>query len=157
MSTLVDFVPSTIAAFQFQAQLNGTPYNVTVTWNLFGQRFYINVNDLSGNLILCRALTSSGPSLLASLTWLNGTATATTPPHNVPVGSVAAVTISQTNSGFDGSFPTLSTGATTLTYSLLADPGVEPVAGVVNFSLNLVDGYGIGTLLYHDDTMQFEF
>lgn len=159
MSTFVDFVPSTVAAFSFQATTAGQQYNVTITWNVFGQRYYYNVTDLAGNLILCRGLAASGPILSAVFTWGNGVATATTQAaHNVPVGSLASVNMSQTNSGFDGDVQSLATGPNTLTYALLTDPGVEPTAGVVNFSLNLVAGYiPGGWLLFHLETQQFEF
>lgn len=156
-STLVNFLPSATAAFQFQPTLAGSQYNVTVTWNTFGQRYYINLTDLSGNLILCRALTSSGPSIPATLSWANGTATAVTAaPHNVPLGSVAAVVISQTETAFDGSVQVLSTDTQTLTYTLMSNPAAT-IAGVVNFSLNLVAGYIDAWLLFHEETQQFEF
>lgn len=159
MSTFVDFVPSTTAAFSFQATMAGQQYNVTITWNVFGQRYYYTVTDLGGNLILCRALAASGPVIPSTFTWSNGVAyVATSVNHNVPVGSVANVNISQTKSGLDGNVQVLSTGPTAFTYQLLADPGVEPTSGVVNFSLNLVSGYILGGwLLFHYPTQQFEF
>lgn len=52
MTTFVDFVPSNTQPFQFQAILDGSPYTVIIKWNLFGQRYYAEVDDLNGNLIL---------------------------------------------------------------------------------------------------------
>ena len=159
MSTLLDFTPSTLAAFQFQPTLAGQLYAVTVTWNVFDQRYYINLSDLSGNLILCRGISASGPVLEAGLGWANGVATATTTvPHNVPVGTLVDAVIAQTNSGFDGEVMALATDAITLTYPLLTDPNqAVPLTGTVGFPLNLLDGYGLGTLLFHEDTQQFEY
>lgn len=68
MTTFVAFVPSLESAPQFQALFDGTPYNVTVTWNLFSQRYYINITDQSGNLILCIALIGSPDDYDISMT-----------------------------------------------------------------------------------------
>lgn len=160
MSTFVDFTPSQQAPFQFQPSLaNGQQYSVSVPWNEFGQRYYINVTDLSGNLILARALSPSGPTLKVSLAWDDGVATAaTTVPHNVPLASVVNVRISQSNSGFDAVVTALATGPTTLTYPLPVNPNQPAtITGKVNFDLDLLAGYGIGSLWFHQDTQQFEF
>lgn len=159
-STVIAFTPSTVAAFSFQPVLNSVQYNCTVTWGLFGQRYYINLTDLSGNLILARAMTSSGPRLEASLTWAGSTATATTSSnHNVPVGWVVKFRVYDTDTGFDGTFTGLSTGPNTLTYALPVNPQQPiPLTGTVSFDLNLVDGYLPGALLlYHYETQQIEY
>lgn len=158
MSTFVNFLPSTVAAFQFQPTIGGSPYNATVTWNLFGECYYLNLYDLSGNLLLCRPVTSSGPQLTAAFAWTtSGTAIATTVAnHNVPVGTVVAIRASTGGTGFDGEYQALSTSPTTLAYSLPTNPNVV-AAGSVNFNLNLVATLGIGWLLYREATMQFEF
>lgn len=54
MTTYIAFQPSLQTPFQFQATFDGAIYTVVCTWNLFGQRFYINVYDTSNNLIVCR-------------------------------------------------------------------------------------------------------
>jgi len=45
------FAPSPTAPFQFQPTLDGEVYHVVVTWNLFGQRYYVNVMTTSGALV----------------------------------------------------------------------------------------------------------
>lgn len=159
MSTLVQFTPSTNQAFNFQATLGGTPCNVTVLWNVSGQRYYVQVADLSGNVLLFRPMSASGPVLQAQFTWALGTATAVTAlPHNVPIGSVANAYASKTESGFDGQYQLLATGANTLTYPLATNPNEPgPVAGNVSFALNLTQGYNLGYLLYHLETQQIEY
>jgi len=159
MSTFVDFQPSTQTAFSFQATMAGQQYTIVITWSLSGQRYYLNVYDLSQNLIVCRSLVSSGPVITGQFTWSLGIASITTiTPHNVPLGQVAAVWISQTDTVFDGAVQVLATGPSTLTYQLATNPNESnPVTGAVNFSLNLVDGYDIGYFLYHYSTQQFEF
>jgi len=47
-----DFQPSSKAPFQFQPTLDGSVYTVIVTWNLAGQRYYVNVYSLDGTLIV---------------------------------------------------------------------------------------------------------
>lgn len=59
MTTIIPFVPSDVAPPQFQATFDGAAYVVILTWNVFGQRYYINVYDTSGTLILCTALVGS--------------------------------------------------------------------------------------------------
>lgn len=59
MTTVVPFTPSANALFSFQPTLGGTQYNLYVTWNLAGQRWYLNIADLQQNLILAEALISS--------------------------------------------------------------------------------------------------
>lgn len=160
MTTFVSFVPSTISAFSFQPTLGGNPYIVTVLWNVFRQGYYISVSDISGNLILYRSLVATGPSYPASFSWAQGTVTAAlTANHNVPICSVVAVNISETDSGFDGTYQALSTGAQTLTYPLPANPNQSnPISGNVNFALNLVSGYvANGWLVFHYDSQTFEF
>ena len=58
-TTIIPFTPGPAAPFQFQATLDGNLYNCVVTWNLMGQRWYLNVYDLSGNLIICTAMAGS--------------------------------------------------------------------------------------------------
>lgn len=158
-STFVQFTPSATAPFSFQPTLAGVQYTVSVPYNEFGQGYYINVTDLLGNPILFRSLISSGPVLQAVLTWGAGIATATASiAHNIPIGVVANIRIADTNSGFDGSYSALSVSTTSLTYPLLTDPAQAGlVTGQINFDLNLVGGYNIGTLLWHDDTQTFEY
>ena len=62
------FQPSNTTPFQFQPTLDGNIYNCVVTWNLFGQRYYLNCMDLSGNLIFCVAMVGSPPDRDISLT-----------------------------------------------------------------------------------------
>lgn len=61
MTTFVDFKPSLQGPFQFQPTLDGAVYNVIVTWNIFGRRYYVNLYDLSGSLIVSIPLIGSPP------------------------------------------------------------------------------------------------
>ena len=57
--TVYPFTPNQSGPFQFQPTLDGTVYNVIVTWNLFGRRYYINVYALDGTLIVCMPVVGS--------------------------------------------------------------------------------------------------
>lgn len=59
MITIVPFTPSVNTIFSFQPTLGGTQYNLYVTWNLAGQRWYLNIADLNQNLVLAEALVGS--------------------------------------------------------------------------------------------------
>jgi hypothetical protein len=157
MSTAVSFTPSSIQAFSFQATLAGAQYTITILWNVFGQRYYIQVADLSGNLILFRALSSSGPTIISQLSWASGVATVTTSlPHNVPVGWAVNIDIAQSNSGFDGDYQGLSTGPNTITYPLSVNPNQSAaVTGNLSFLTNLIEGYIDDTLVFFDSSQQF--
>lgn len=158
MSTQVAFTPSTLAAFTFQPTLNGQQYNATVPFNFFGTTYYLQLSDLQNNLILYREIVSSGPVLQATLAWANNTATATTNVnHNVPVGTLANVLISETDTVYDGFFQALSTGPTTMTYTLNTDPN-QSLSCQLEFPLNLVQGYLSNCyLFYYDATQSFEY
>ena len=68
MTTLFPFVPSPQSAFQFQPIFDGDTYTCTVTWNLFGQRWYVNCYDLSGTWIFTVARIGSPAGYDISLT-----------------------------------------------------------------------------------------
>ena len=86
MTTYTPFVPNPQVAFSFQPVLDGATYNVTVTWNVFGQDYYVNIYDLNGNLIVNLPMVGSPPGVnISSLTWANGIVTAQTA---MPVGWV---------------------------------------------------------------------
>jgi hypothetical protein len=158
MSTSVQFTPSSVSVFTFQPVLAGITYNATVTWNTAGQRYYLNLYDLSGNLILCRAVCSSGPRLQAQLTWANGVAQVVVMAnHNVPVGQVANIRISQSDTAYDGNWQALATAAQVMTYPMPNPELSTSPSGLLDFPLNLVGGYGIGWLLWHYDLQQFEY
>ena len=68
MTTYFDFNPSDTEAFQFQPSLDGNTYTVIVTWNIFGQRYYVNIYDSNNVLIVSLPMISSPPGYDISLT-----------------------------------------------------------------------------------------
>lgn len=66
--TTYTFTPSSTSLFSFQPTLDGKAYNIVVSWNLFGQRYYLNCYDLSGNLVFCLPLIGSPVTYPISIT-----------------------------------------------------------------------------------------
>lgn len=56
---LIKFNPTQQSNFQFQATFDGSIYTCICTWNIFGQRYYINIYDQNRNRILILPLIAS--------------------------------------------------------------------------------------------------
>ena len=141
MTAITPFSPSATAnpPFQFQPTLDGAQYIVTTTFNIFGNRWYINVSDLSGNLILSRPMTGSPPKIQASLTWADWMATASLQAaHNIPIGAVANIEVTDTGLAYDGAWRAWAIDATTLAFTLQTDPGQYGITGNVSQDVNLI-------------------
>ncbi|HET8686132.1 MAG TPA: hypothetical protein VFM18_05635 [Methanosarcina sp.] len=67
-TTYVDFTPSPLVNFRFQAILDTVPYNVVVTYNVFGKRYYVNIYTVQGDLVMTRPMVGSPPGYDISLT-----------------------------------------------------------------------------------------
>lgn len=59
MATVFPFTPSATSPFQFQPKLDGVQYTAIVTWSLFGRRYYLNLYQLDGTLVLATAMVGS--------------------------------------------------------------------------------------------------
>lgn len=59
MTTLIQFNPVEGSNFQFNCTLDGQPYTAIITWNFYSPRYYINIYDTGGNLIVINPLTGS--------------------------------------------------------------------------------------------------
>ncbi len=66
--TTFPFTPQANANFNFQPTFDGQQYTVTCTWNLFGQRYYVNILTLNGQLIVSTPLIGSPDNFNISLT-----------------------------------------------------------------------------------------
>ena len=62
------FNPSPNYAFQFNPILDGNAYIATILWNVFGQRWYLSLADLSQNLVINFPVVSAAPALRVCLT-----------------------------------------------------------------------------------------
>lgn len=66
--TIIQFQPSDSSPFQFTATLDSVQYSVVFTYNIAGQRYYINIYNQQGALIVCKPMVSSPPNYDISLT-----------------------------------------------------------------------------------------
>jgi hypothetical protein len=159
MTTFFNFTPSITAAYQFQPTLDGQVYNATILWSVFGQRYYLRLADLSGNVIVHEALAGSDTGInVSSLSWSQGQVTLTTiAPHNYNIGEIIYLTVSGCSpDAYNGRFACNITGPDTLTYSLATDPGVAVGFGALSYDVSLVSGYFDSTLVFRQPNMQFE-
>lgn len=159
MTTYTTFSQPARATFQFSPTLDGATYNAIVNWNLFSQRYYINIYDTSGNLIVAQAMVGSPTGVnIAAATWANGTVTITTSaPHGYSIGKNVQLTITGvTPSAYNGLYNCLITGTMTFNYLLTANPGVATAYGAVNYNISLTAGYFASTLVYRIANQQFE-
>jgi hypothetical protein len=164
MTTYTLFTPPRKTPFQFQPTLDGQVYNVSVTWNMFGQRWYLNLYDLNGNRLDTTSMVGSPDSApVATQTWdvVREQVTVTTIlPHAIPLGVEANLTVT-------GAFPPaynttaqmIAVSPTALIYSLEADPGgpaTQPGMIVQNIPLFPGQYFQTSTLLYRESTGMFE-
>lgn len=159
MTTYTSFVPSKVTLFQFPATLDGASYTVTVPWNVFGQRWYVNIADQSGNPIVSEALVGSpDPWALSALTWADGLVFAmTATPLGMPVGSSAQLLISgATPSAYNGLVQVTVTGPSSFTYPITLPPGNVTVLGSAFYNIDMTGGYFNSTMVYRDSTGNFE-
>lgn len=160
MTTFYDFAPSSSGPFRFSPTLDGVPYNVVVTWNVFGQRYYINVYTTGGDLVASLPIIGSPSGVaLSELTWASGTALAMTgAPHGYKIGASIYLTVSgAAPDAFNGVVEALITGPNTFSYPLAGDPGNATVLGAVSYDINLVGGYfSESTMIFRDGSNQFE-
>lgn len=152
-------VPASAGPFTFQPTLDSTQYTITVTWSLFGQRFYVNCYTLSGVLVFSVPLIGSMIGVnLQSLSWSYGTVTATTNgPHGYEVGSVINLTmINCAPTTYNGSFSANIINRTQFTYSVASFPGAVAALGSVQYNINMAAGYFTSSLVYRVENQQFE-
>lgn len=61
MTTLIQFNPNNLSSppFSTSLTLDGTPYVGNVTWNIYGQRWYLSIVDQSGSVKWSGAMVGS--------------------------------------------------------------------------------------------------
>lgn len=159
MTTYFPFTPSTQSVPQFQPTLDGTQYSATLTWSLFGQRYYVNLYTLSGTLVFCRPLIESLASLaIEDADWDPDTSTAqitTSVPHGYAPGASIELTIADmVPAAYNGLFLCLITGPDTFSYPVSIDPGLATQTGDVSYLISMTAGYFDSTMVYRNG--QFE-
>ena len=143
MSQMFPFVPSATTQFQFSPVLDGDVYNCLVPWILFGSRYYLSLLAIDGTQVWYGGIVGSPQAQnIASLSWANGYAYATTfTPHGFRVASVVTGTIAGCSpDAYNGLFELFATGPSSLRYALSVNPGTATVLGAVDQRINLIGG-----------------
>lgn len=159
MTTYFPLVISSQQAPAFTPTFDNVQYRVVVTWNIAGQRFYINIYTMSNQLIVAKALTQTESSLtLETLAWdqnNNVVDAVTSLPHGWTVGNVVNLTISNANPDvYNGEFPCLITGPNTFTYPLDEFPDYCLAPGNVGYFNSLTDGYFNSTMIFRNNMFE---
>ena len=68
VTNVIIFTPSNNSNFQFQVTLDGSQYNIIVNWNIYGERYYVNIYDVNNTLVVCLPLIGSPLNYNISLT-----------------------------------------------------------------------------------------
>lgn len=160
MTTIVPFAQQVNSVFSFQAVLDGQSYTVSVPWNLAGQRWYCLCAQLDGTPVFLLPLIGSPTGVaVQGMSWANQTAMLTTIlPHGYQIGMTINLTISGcAPDGFNGQFPCLISGPSTISYPLSTDPGQATAFGIVNYNINMAQGYfTTSALVFRQAAQQFE-
>jgi len=160
MTTYFNFEPPAQSNFQFQPTLDGNTYTAIVPYLLFGQRWYLALFALNGTMVFYRSLVGSPAGVaIQGLSWATGAArVVTAQPHGYAVGQTIELTVRDCSpAAYNGTFPCLITGPSTLSYPLAGDPGPSAALGTLSWDLDLAGGYfQTSTLVYRDPTRQFE-
>ena len=144
MTTYFPFAPTNQAPFQFQPTLDDATYNAVVTWNLFGQRWYVTVSALDGTPQFSLPLIGSPVgAILESLTWDSGFVTAVAlAPHGFAIGSdVPIEVVGAAPAALSGTFLCHVVDPLTFTFPLASDPGTTTAPGTAYFNISLSAGY----------------
>ena len=163
MTTFTQFNPPLDAPFRFSAQLDGASYTITDPWNLFSQRWYVQVVDQYGNIVfLLPQIESQATVTLSSLIWSqeinSGQVTATTQvPMPYPLGSIVNLTIYGAQpTTYNGAWQCLVTSPQTFTFTLPTDPGLNTTPGAYAQDVSITAGYFTSTLVWRPETGNFE-
>lgn len=155
----INFTPSQTIVPTFPLVLDGATYTGTVTWNLFGQRYFLNVLGPGNTLVFTTAIVETGAAkTIQSLSWNPASLTTTVItmlPHYYALGATVSLTILGSTTagdglatGYNGTFLMLATGPQTLTYFASTFPGTPVIPGQVQYQVDLAAGYFNDVLIY---------
>jgi hypothetical protein len=159
VTTYFQFTPNVVAPFTFQPTLDGEQYTAVVTWNLFGQRWYITVSTITGDPVFTLPLIGSPDGVsIQSISWAFGTVKVVTArPHHYTIGQTVLITISGcAPDAYNGVVLASIVDAVTFTYKLASNPGDTTQLGSEIYNINIAAGYFTSTLVYRESSKTFE-
>ena len=161
MTTYYPFTPSNVGPPSFTPTFDGSQYQVSVVWNLFGKRYYVQCVDLQGATVYNQALIESDVGIaIESLAWesltsqVNGV---TGDAHGYPLGETVALTVNGAAPVvYNGMFAVLITGPDTFSYPVTfdADPGPATVPGTLSYDINMNGAYFTSSLVFRNGNFE---
>lgn len=163
--TFYPFTPQpTSPPFEFQPTLDGNDWGAVVTWNAFGQRWYITLSNASAQRVFTQALIGSPEAVdLQTVTWANGRVFITGIIPWSTLGFVPGVTYEITvrnclPDAYNGRrLQALAHDEVTLSYPLAVPPGNAIGLGQGSYDIDMAGLYfKTSTLVFRQGTQQFE-
>lgn len=156
MTTIIPFTPSIDAPFQFQLTLDGQPYTAIITWNVFGQRYYVNIYAADGTRVLTQArIDSMNHVQIGALTTVLGSRYAVVD-SGTDLTSVGNGTVLLSSSVNVGTTISAVEGLNLLLDQPAIVTGTDTAAQLSN-DINMVGGYFLtSSLVYRAAATQFE-
>lgn len=159
MAEVFQFTPTVQAPFTFQPTLDGSTYSAAVKWNLFGQRWYLIVTQLTGELVFCLPLLGSPDGTqIESIVWANGTARVTcASPHKYRINQTVNITVRGClPDAYNGLVRAFIVDQLTFTYPITTDPGGASQFGIQTYDINIAGGYFASTVVYRESSKTIE-
>jgi hypothetical protein len=169
MTTIIPFLPSNLRVPRFKAALDGSIHEISVTWNISAQRYYINVYDANGVWILTTALVTTPPARNTAQAsydpFLGAVVVDLVDPQLWPTpisgpwikpGTIVEYTLEgfQPNT-YNGKYRCLHISPIRFTYPMPQDPGPLLILGRVSRLLNMVDTvFTASSLVYRNGAFE---
>ncbi|MGH8321579.1 MAG: hypothetical protein ACRESI_06465 [Gammaproteobacteria bacterium] len=154
------FDPNSNLSQTFNPVLDSATYTASIVWNIFSNRWFLNLTDQTGTLIIfCALASSNNQKQIASLVWADGVVTVYTQNyHFYPLGTIRSLRINGvTPAGYNGIYDCTVTGSNTFTFPLTTDPGTGTIFGTYGEVLDLTQGlFNASVLLYYAQGAYFE-
>lgn len=171
MTTIIPFTPSNLVVPSYLMTFDGQPYNLTVTWNVSAQRYYINIYDQNNNWIITTPLISSPPARAVNTVsydpFLNLVTVVMVDPSQWPVplspegvanrpGTMVDFTLAGfTPNTYNGKYRSLWVNPTTFTFPMLTNPGQVIITGSVHRLINMIESvFTTSTLVYRNGAFE---
>ena len=158
---IIPFTPSRKSAPSFLPTLDGRQYFCTVTWNIYGQRYYLNCFTLTGRVPVFSVALVETPAALEidQIVYDDDAMTATittAAPHGFPIAQTVRLTVAGAiPDAYNGEFLMMSTGDSTLLYDMAVNPlGPSTTPGTVSFLTDMARGYFTSTVVFRNQAFE---
>jgi len=159
MTSYFPFQSSRSSAPLFMPTLDGQVYQCIVTWNIFGQRYYVNCYDGSGvRVFTVPMLETSAGHNIQMMSWdveKRQVTAICAKPHGLRIGSVVDLTIvGCVPATYNGAYACTVLDVASFSYQLTYDPGTSVAPGSADYLISMTAGYFNTTMIFRNG--QFE-